>query len=122
MIVWFTSVQMVAAGIMALCCLGAAALRKKPNDFTMGLTLLVVLGLLAQTVTAIIAPFVGNAPQGDLLEYWLYLLTALALPVGGGFWALIDRSVWAHLVLAVIGFSLVVMLYRMGDIWGIWGS
>lgn len=48
----------------------------------------------------------------------MYLIVALALPIGAGFWALIDRTRFANLVLAVVGLSVAVMTYRMLVIWG----
>ncbi|RRD36490.1 hypothetical protein EII31_02700 [Leucobacter sp. OH2974_COT-288] len=120
MVEWFTIAQMGAAALLLFACLGAAVLRRQPNDLTMGLTLLVTVGLLAQVVVALVAPAVGNPASGDLLEFWMYLLVAVALPIGAGVWALIDRSSWAHLILALVAFSLIVMEYRMMVIWGLW--
>ncbi|MDO4241762.1 MAG: hypothetical protein Q4C71_04440 [Microbacteriaceae bacterium] len=119
MIVWFALVLMGACALGLLLTGGACALGKKPNDITLGVTALVALLLLAQTVIAIIAPFAGNPPAGDPLEFWLYLVVALAIPVGGIFWALIDRTRWSHALLALAHFSLLVMVYRMLVIWGI---
>ena len=120
MIQWFTIVQLVLAAVLLLCSLAAAALRKKPNDLTMGLTLLVALGLIVQVFVALLAPLFGNHNGGDPLEFWMYLLVAVALPLGAGLWALLDRTAWAHLVLALVAFSLVAMEYRMMIIWGLW--
>ncbi len=38
------------------------------------------LGLVVQVVVAIIAPLTGNEPTGDLLEFWIYLVTAVLMP------------------------------------------
>ncbi|MGO1538013.1 MAG: hypothetical protein ACTHZ9_00040 [Leucobacter sp.] len=118
MIPWFSITQISIALIGMLLCLVFAAKRSAPNDYTMGATLLVGLLLIAQIVVAIVAPMVGNAPTGDPLEYWMYLIVALLLPFGAGFWALIDRTKWANVVLAVVHFSIAVMLFRMQVIWG----
>ena len=113
------AVAVIAAGLLsALVCLVAAVRRSGPNDVTMGATLLVALLLLAQIVIAVIAPFAGNPPRGDALEFWMYLVVAFLLPLGAGFWALIDRTRWANLVLAVVHLSVAVMTYRMLVIWG----
>ena len=48
----------------------------------------------------------------------MYLIVALALPIGAGFWALVDRTRFANLVLAVVGLAVAVMTYRMLVIWG----
>ncbi len=112
-------IAVIAVGILAaLVCLVAAARKRGPDDYTMGATLLVAVLLLVQVGIAIAAPLTGNHAAGDPLEFWMYLVVALLLPVGAGFWALIDRTRWANAVLAVVDFSVAVMTYRMLVIWG----
>ncbi|MBS3183186.1 MULTISPECIES: hypothetical protein [Leucobacter] len=118
MIAWYGVAVIVVALAAAVLCLVEALRRRAPNDFTMGATLLVALALIAQVVVAIAAPAAGNAPAGDPLEFWMYLIVALMLPLGAGFWALVDRTRWANLVLAVVHLSVGVMTYRMLVIWG----
>lgn len=118
MILWFTVVQIVVALLAALVSLLVFARRSAPNDYVLGATLLVGALLLAQIVTAIVAPFAGNPALGDPLEFWMYLVVAAALPFGAGFWALIDRKPSANLVLIVVHLAIAVMLYRMLVIWG----
>lgn len=119
MILWYGAVTIVVAFIAAIICVVEGARKRGPNDYTMGATLLVAILLLAQIVIALIAPFAGNPPRGDLLEFWMYLIVAFALPVGAGVWALVDRTRWANLVLAVVGLAVAVMTYRMLVIWGL---
>ncbi|MCW2288809.1 hypothetical protein [Leucobacter luti] len=118
MILGYGIATMVVGVIGALLCLGEALRKRGPNDFTMGATLVIALMLLVQIIISIAAPFSGNPAMGDPLEFWMYLIVAFALPVGAGFWALIDRTKWANLVLAVIHVSVAVMTYRMLVIWG----
>ena len=118
MILWFAIAQIVAALLSALVSLVVFMRRSAPNDYVLGGTLLVGALLLAQIVMAIIAPLAGNAPVGDPLEFWMYLVVAAALPFGAGFWALIDRKPSANLVLIVVHLAVAVMLYRMLVIWG----
>jgi len=117
MLEWFTWVQVIVALIVTLLTLINFARKIGPNDITLGGTLLVALLLVVQIVIAIIAPLAGNPPTGDLLEFWLYLVTALALPIIAGFWALADRTRWSNLFLAVAAGSVAVMVYRMHYIW-----
>lgn len=118
MILWF-AVVIIAVALVSACLSLVWALRKVgPDDFTMGATLVVAILLVAQIVVAIVAPFAGNAAAGDPLEFWMYLIVALMLPLGAGFWALVDRTRWANLVLAVVHLSVAVMTYRMLVIWG----
>lgn len=118
MILWFAVVQIAVALLAAAACLWEFARGRGPNDYTLGATLLVGVLLLAQIVVAIVAPFAGNPPAGDPLEFWMYLVTAALLPFGAGFWALIDRKRSANLVLLVVAVSVAVMVYRMLVIWG----
>ena len=117
MILWFTIVQIAIACASGLFCLIAGLVGRRPSDYTVGSLLLVELLLIVQVVVAIIAPLAGNPPTGDLLEYWVYLIAAVLLPVGGTAWALLDRTRWSTVVLGVVGLSLAIMLWRMQSIW-----
>lgn len=118
MITWFGIAIIFLAVCAGIVCVVSFARKRTPNDYTLGATLLVGLLLLAQVVIAIIAPFTGNHAAGDPLEFWMYLITALVLPFGAAFWALIDRKRTAILVLLVVNLSVAVMVYRMMVIWG----
>lgn len=118
MILWYAVAVMAVAGLSAVLCLGGALRKQAPNDYTMGATLLVALLLLAQIVISIVAPFTGNHAVGDPLEFWMYLVVVFLLAPAAGFWALVDRTRWANLVLAVVHLAVVVMVYRMLVIWG----
>ena len=118
MIVWFTFAQISIALLGMLICAMLGARQRGPNDYTMGITLLVAVLLFVQMIVSVVQPFAGNPATGDPLEYWMYLIVAFAMPLGAGFWALIDRTRWANLVLAVVHFAIAVMLYRMLVIWG----
>jgi hypothetical protein len=121
MIEWFTAVQVGVAVIAGLLCLVFGFAGKSPNDLTMGAIALVTVLMLAQLVVTIVAPLVGNEPKGNLAEFYIYLISAIILPVAGGFWALIERSRWSTVILGLIGLALAVMLYRMGQIWFVQG-
>lgn len=118
MILWYGIATVVVSLLASIVCIVEGSRKRGPNDYTMGATLLVAVLLVVQIVIAILAPFFGNRPEGDLLEFWMYLVVAAALPVGAGIWALVDRSRWANLVLAVVALAVSVMTYRMLVIWG----
>ncbi|MHA7987064.1 hypothetical protein ACX9R5_14795 [Rathayibacter sp. CAU 1779] len=122
MIEWFTAVQVVVAVLAGLLCLVVGFIGRPPNDVTLGATALVEVLLVAQLVVTIVAPLVGNPPTGSLAEFYIYLISALLLPLAGGFWALIERSRWSTVVLGVVGLAIAVMLYRMGQIWFVQGT
>jgi hypothetical protein len=117
MILWLGVAQICVALLAALVCLWQFARGRGPNDYTLGATLLVGVLLIVQVVVAIVAPFVGNPPVGDPIEFWMYLIVALLLPFAAGFWALIVRKRPANLVLLLVNAAVAVMLYRMLVIW-----
>ncbi|MCT1476955.1 hypothetical protein [Microbacterium sp. p3-SID336] len=119
MILWFTVVQVAVAVVAGLFCLGAGLLGRRPSDFSVGALALVELLLIGQIVVAIVAPLAGNPPTGDLLEYWVYLVSAALLPIGAVLWALMERSRWSTVVLGVAALAIAVMLWRMQVIWTI---
>ncbi|MFV0435574.1 MAG: hypothetical protein ACK5LO_16575 [Leucobacter sp.] len=118
MILWYGGVVIAVAIVAAVVCVFTSLRKQGPNDYTMGATLLVTILLLVQIVISIAAPFAGNHAAGDPLEFWMYLVVAFLMPPAAGFWALVDRSRWANLVLAVVNLAVAVMTYRMLVIWG----
>lgn len=119
MILWLTTVQIVFAVAAGLFCLIAGLAGMRPSDYTVGLLALVEVLLIIQVVVAIIAPFAGNPPSGDPLEFWVYLVSAVLLPIGGVIWALLDRSRWSTVILGVVALAVAIMLWRMEVIWTI---
>jgi hypothetical protein len=117
MIEWFTWVQVGVAVAAGLFCVILGFAGKAPNDFSMGSALLVELLLIAQLVVAIIAPGAGNPPSGNLLEFYVYLISALVLVPLAVFWALVERNRWSTVVLGVATLAVAVMVYRMFQIW-----
>ncbi|WP_353809438.1 hypothetical protein [Agromyces sp. SYSU T00194] len=117
MIEWFALLQVGIATAAGLLCVVLGLAGRVPSDLSMGALALVELLLVAQVVVAIAAPAFGNAPTGDPLEFWVYLVSAALLPAAAGFWALLDRSRWSTVVLGVAAFAVAVMVYRMLQIW-----
>ncbi|MCS0497989.1 hypothetical protein [Protaetiibacter mangrovi] len=117
MILGFTVAQLVLACLVGLVCVIAGLAGRKPNDLTVLSVALVELLLLAQLVVAIVAPAVGNAPTGNPLEFWMYLVSALLIPPLAIVWALVERTRWSNVVLGAAAFAVAVMLWRMEQIW-----
>ena len=109
----------IAVGLAAgLLCVVLGLAGRRPADLTLGATLVVELYLLVQIVVSILAPATGNTPTGSALEYWVYLVTAALIPLIGVAWALVERtSRWSTVVLGVANLAIVVMVYRMHQIW-----
>jgi len=117
MILWFTVAQIVIAVAAAVFCIAAGLIGRRPSDFTVGAVALVEVLLVVQVVIAIVAPLTGNPPTGDLLEYWVYLISAALLPIGAVLWALMERSRWSTVILGVAALAIAIMLWRMQVIW-----
>lgn len=122
MIAWFEYVEVFVALAAGLLALVLGFLGKEPNDLSMGGLALTFLLLIAQLVIAIVAPFAGNHPRGSLLEFWLYQVSVLLLPLLSMSWALLTRTRWSTVVLGVAALAVSVMVYRMGIIWFVQGA
>jgi hypothetical protein len=122
MVVWFSVVQVVVAVAAGLVCVILGLLRRVPSDLTMGALALVELLLIVQLVATFIAPAVGNPASGDLLEFYVYLVSAILLPIAGGFWALVERSRWSTVVMGAVCLAIAVMVWRMNQIWLVQGA
>lgn len=119
MILWLTIAQIVIAVAAGIFCLVACLIGRRPSDFSVGALALVEVLLIVQVIVAIVAPLTGNPPTGDLLEYWVYLVSAVLLPVGAVLWALMERSRWSTVILGVAALAIAVMLWRMQVIWSV---
>jgi len=117
MILWFTIVQVAIAVAAGLFCIIAGLAGRRPSDWTVGSLAVVELLLVAQVVIAIIAPFAGNPPTGRLLEFWVYLVSAVLLPFAAVAWALLERSRWSTVIMGIAALSIAVMVWRMQVIW-----
>jgi len=118
-ILWFTLVQVGVAVVAGLLCIGLGLAGRRPSDLSVGSLALIELLLLVQVVIAIVGPLAGNPPTGSLLEFWVYLVSAVLLVFGGVAWALLERSRWSTVIIGVVALSIAVMLWRMQVIWTI---
>jgi hypothetical protein len=117
MIEWFSTAQIAIAVLAGVLCLVLGFVGRVPNDLTMGATALVELLLIIQFVVALVSPALGNNAAGDLLIFYVYMVSALLVPAAAAFWALIDRTRWSTVVLGVACLAIAVMVFRMNEIW-----
>ncbi|MGK2852508.1 MAG: hypothetical protein ACSLE3_00125 [Microbacteriaceae bacterium] len=117
MIEWYYGILLAVCLTVGVVLTVAGLFGVRPNDLVLAALALVELLLVGQVVIAIIAPLVGNVSVGSVLEFWIYLITAALIPPLAAFWALIERTRWATVVLGVAGLALAVMSYRMFQIW-----
>ena len=119
MIDWFTVTQIVVAVVAGLLSITVGLAGRKPADLTMGATAVVELLLVVQLVVAIGSPAFGNVPTGSVLEFYVYLVSAILIPPLAVFWALVERNRWSTVILGVACLAIAVMVYRMGQIWSV---
>jgi hypothetical protein len=116
-IAWYTDALVAVATLAGILCVVLGLAGRKPNDYSIGATLLVEILLIVQLVIAIIAPLVGNHPTGNIVEFYIYLIAAIIIPLIGGFWALVERDRWSTVILGVACLAIAVMAVRMDIIW-----
>lgn len=117
MILWYAAVEVAVASAAGVLCVILGLFRRKPGDLAMGSVALVEVLLLAQLVIAIVAPFTGNSPTGSVVEFYIYLICALVIPLLAVFWALVERDRWSTVILGVACLAIAVMVVRMNIIW-----
>jgi len=115
----FTVVLIAVACAAGLLCTVLGLAGRRPSDLSVGTQALILLLLIVQVVISIIAPFAGNPPSGDPLEFWVYLVSAVLIPPAAVVWALIERSRWSTVVMGVAAFAIAIMVWRMNVIWTI---
>jgi hypothetical protein len=108
---------LVVGLVSTVICLAAGIFRKAPNDTTILSVAAVELSLLVYLVGSIVRVAGGEQMAGEPWEFWGYLLTALLLPVGAVYWAILERTRWSNFVLAAVGVTALVMAARMNQIW-----
>jgi hypothetical protein len=113
----FTWIQVAVAVSAGLLCLVLGFAGKQPADLTLGAVVFVELLLVVQLIVAVVAPAFGNSATGNVLEFYVYLISALLIPPAAAVWALVERSKWSTVILGVACLSIAVMVYRMEQIW-----
>jgi hypothetical protein len=122
MIDWFTGLLIAVAVLGGVISIVLGAIGRKPNDLTMAFTGAVALLLIVQLAVTIASPLMGNLPTGNLFEFYIYLVSAILVPVASGFWALLERNRWSTIILGVGCLAVAVMVYRMFQIWFVQGA
>jgi hypothetical protein len=117
MIEWLTVASAAYSVVAGLISVVSGIRGKPPRDVTVLGTLSVAAVLVVLLVVAVVQPLVGNPPGGDALEFWLYLVTALAMIIGVTAWALIDRTRFATIAMGIVSLAIAVMIVRMSIIW-----
>jgi len=117
MIEWLTVASVAVVVAVGLISVVSGIRGNAPRDLTVLGTLSVAGVLVVLMMVAIVQPLVGNPAGGDALEFWLYLVTALAMTIGVTVWALVDRTRFATIALGIVSLAIAVMIVRMSIIW-----
>ena len=117
MIEWFYLAQLWVAVVAGIFSLTLGAIKKLPSLWSIGSLALVLLGLIGQFIVSIVVVSGGASAALDTVEYFAYLLVAIMVPVGAGFWGLVERNRWSTMILGVAALTVAVMLVRMHQIW-----
>ncbi|ABY22408.1 hypothetical membrane protein [Renibacterium salmoninarum ATCC 33209] len=114
--IWFW-ISLIVCLLSTVICVVAALAKKGPNDVTILSVATVELFLLVYLVASIMRQANGEQISGAGWEFWGYLITVVVLPIGAVYWSLLERSRWSNLVLGAVGLIVIVMMYRMMQIW-----
>ncbi len=117
MILGFTLAQVAVATAACLLCVILGLSGRRPSDVSVGSLAVTEVLLVGQLVVAVVAPAFGNTPSGSLLEYGVYLVSALLIPPAAVFWALVERSRWSTVIMGVAAMAVAIMIWRMQVIW-----
>lgn len=77
--------------------------------------------LVVQAVLAVVALAGGHRPA-ELATFLAYLGSVVLLPVAGVLWARSEPTRWAGTVLGVAAAAVVVMLWRLLQLWEVTGG
>ncbi|MCU6479430.1 hypothetical protein [Arthrobacter sp. A2-55] len=113
---WFIAGAIIGLASTITCAV-AAVMKKKPNDITLLALAAVELFILAYAAASVVRLANGGHIAGQPWEFWGYIATAAALPVGGFYWAMMERTFWSNYVMGAVGVTVVVMMARMAQIW-----
>jgi hypothetical protein len=114
---WLYSLQVAVDAAAAIVLLVFGFARRKPSLVSLSIVGLVELGLVAQLICSIALVGGGARAKTDTIEFFAYLTVALMIPAGAAFWALVERTRWSTMVLAVSAATAAIMLARMQQIW-----
>ena len=114
---WLLVTQEVIASAVGSFGLLLGMAKRKPSMVSIGALALVELLLLVQFVLSAVLVAGGARAKTATVEFFSYLVVALIVPIGAGFWALLERTRWSTMVLGVAGFTVAIMLARMEQIW-----
>jgi hypothetical protein len=111
----------VVAGLVAALGLASTAAGRRIGQLhVVGVAVLEAV-LVVQAVIAVVALLGGHRPP-ETAAFLGYLVGAVLLPVAGLLWARTEPTRWAGTVLAVAALVVVVMIWRLVQLWNATGG
>jgi hypothetical protein len=117
LIEWFYLAQLRFAVVAGIFSVTLGAMKRLPSLWSIGSLAVVLVGLIGQLIVSIFVVSRGATAALDTVEYFAYLLVAIMVPIGAGFWGLVERNRWSTMILGVASLTVAVMLVRMHQIW-----
>jgi hypothetical protein len=114
---WLYNAQLAIDSIVAIVLLVFGFAKRKPSLVSLSMAAVVELGLIIQLISSVVLVAGGARAKTDTIEFFAYLIVALMIPAGAAFWALVERTRWSTMVLAVSAATAAIMLARMQQIW-----
>lgn len=106
----------VTALVLALGTALQTARNRPPGRVLLGLSAVLELVVLVMVVVAVVA-MVGGRTTGEPVTFVAYLVgVLLVMPLVMG-WALVERTRWSNVVLAVGALTVMAMTARLDQIW-----
>lgn len=108
--------SVLTALVLAIAGAVLAGLGRPPGAVLLGLSVLVEVLLVVQTVAAVVALVGGDRPSSmvTFLAYLVGVLVVLPLCV---MWSLAEPTRWSNLVVAVGALTVMAMVARLDQIW-----
>jgi hypothetical protein len=116
--VWLPLAWAVVVGSLALASwAGWRALRDRPVILRQLIAGGVVEGLLVVEVVVAVVLGATGSPPADVVTFWGYLITSLAVLPFAAVWSFAERTRWSSVVLVVAGVTTAFLQLRLVQVW-----
>lgn len=117
MLDWLWLTQSAVSGAVALLTLILGLANRKPSGLSVSALALVALCALGQLGTSIVLVAGGQQAATNTVEFFIYVVVSLLVPLLAGFWALVERTRFSTFVMAIAALTYLVMLLREQQLW-----
>ncbi|MEY3999970.1 MAG: hypothetical protein RLZZ626_325 [Actinomycetota bacterium] len=117
MLDWLSLTQSAVVGAVALFTLILGLANRKPSGLSISAFALVATCALLQLVASIVLIAGGQQAATNTVEFVIYVVVSLLVPLLAGFWALVERTRFSTFVMAIAAVTYLVMLLREQQLW-----